>query len=562
MILILCQCTGDRNTTASDSDFTPRTIPVTSGQGNHVMVVSMGGNRSVQAGLDILAEGGNALDAVLATSMTHIVSTIGMAVSFGGTISLVYYDAETGDVYSMNGPFKIPQRETDPLSIPGRNSGRTALVPGFLPGVLAAHQRWGRIAIEKVFEPAIELAEAGFSLPSWMAAAIRSNYYILSRLPETKKIFTKSDGSLYEADELFTQPDLAATLRQVVIRGPDYIYTGQWAQKFVDIVSSDGGNVRMDDMAAYRINWNPAVTATFNGYDIYGIGLPAPGGVGIAEAFNLIKCSDLSNDRRYTETANDLYQMIKIVRVGPLYRNFLNASDVAETKFPGSDFSQQSRLTMETARYTWSKIVSGEWSQVELIASGKRALNSSNAHTSAEIVVDREGNVAAMVHTINTNAWGQTGIFVGGISIPDIGYGARYAIAIKGPGGYHYDDICPGIVMRDGRPVLACGSAGYGLHSDTIQNIYNILAHGDSPAESLARHKVLYAHWWQNSSFIPQLIWERSFSDQMLQQIRDMGQQLHVVSDRGQVWAGIKMDWSGNGNRLLGGTTLGSIGSN
>jgi gamma-glutamyltranspeptidase/glutathione hydrolase len=250
--------------------------------------------------------------------------------------------------------------------------------------------------------------------------------------------------------------------------------------------------------------------------------------------------------------------MIKIVRVGPLYRNFLNAGNIVESLFPGSDFSQQHRLTKESANFTWGKIISGEWSAVELRAAGKIPTTRS-AHTSAEIVVDAEGNVAAIVHTINTGDWGQTGIFVGGISIPDIGFGARYSMVIEEPGGYHYDDICPSIVLRDGQPVLACGSAGYGPHFDTIQNMYNILAHGDSPHQSLSKHKVLYALWGSRLPYIPQLIWRDSFSPDIINQIRDMGQQLQNVDSLGQYWSGIKIGDANSENRLHGATIIGYV---
>jgi len=558
ILVLVSHCKKPQSTNPDDNEFQPRVISVQSSQSNNAMVVSMGGRRAVETGLNILRDGGNALDAVLATSMIHIVQSIGTAVSFAGTMSLVYYDASTGRIHSMNAPFKNPIRESDPLTIPRRNSGRTALVPGFLAGVLAAHDRFGKLDRENVFAPAIELAENGFNLPEWMANLIRENYDILSRLPDTRRIFTKPDGSLYNANDLFTQPELAETLRQVVRQGVDYIYKGQWARNFVDIVENDGGNLRMDDMEFYRVSWNAAVHTSFNGYDIYGIGLPAPGGVGIVEAFNLIECSDLDVSQHYTESAIDLYQMIKIVRVGPLYRNFLNAGSIAESLFPGSDFSQQHRLTKESAHFTWSKIISGEWSEVELRAAGKIPTTRS-AHTAAEIVVDAEGNVAAIVHTINTGDWGQTGIFVGGISIPDIGFGARYSTVIEGPGGYHYDDICPSIVLRDGQPVLACGSAGYGLHSDTIQNMYNILAHGDSPHQSLSKHKVLYAQWWGNLPYIPQLIWRDSFNPDIINQIRDMGQQLQIVDSPGQYWSGIKIGNANSMNRLHGATILGHV---
>jgi len=554
LLLLIPRCAGP----GDEPEFQPRPITVYSHQSSTAMVISMGGDDPAQAGLNVMQGGGNALDAVLASAMTHIVKTIGVAVSFGGTMSLVYYDAASGQVHSLNAPFKIPIRETNPLTIPYRNSGRTALVPGFLGGVIAAHDRLGRMDRSGIFASAIDLAENGFVLPAWQADMIRENYPILSRLPGTSRVFTKPDGSLYEEGDLFTQPDLAETLRHVVRFGFGYIYRGDWASEFVTVVGNDGGYAGMDDMMSYEVSWNDAVHTPFHGHEIYSIGLPAPGGVGLVEAFNIIGCSDLATLQPYTDSAEGLYQMIKVVRVGPLYRNFPNAAMVAEAMFPGLDFSQQARLTMASARHTWSKILSGEWSEVELRASGRIASRRS-PHTSAEIAVDAEGNVAALVHTINTAGWGQTGIFVGGISISDIGGHAQHAMQFEGPGGYHHDDICPGMVLASGRPVLVFGSAGYGLHADSVQNVYNVLAYGDTPAESLSKHKVLHAAWWGDRPTIPQYILSGSFSDRLLDQVRDLGQPLIITNDPGQHWAGIAIDDSAAGSRLHGATTYGGL---
>jgi gamma-glutamyltranspeptidase/glutathione hydrolase len=346
---------------------------------------------------------------------------------------------------------------------------------------------------------------------------------------------------------------LAETLRQVAAQGANYIYRGAWAEKFVGIIQREGGRIRMEDMEGYRASLAPATHTTFNGYDIYSIGLPAPGGVGIVEAFNLIEWSDLDPSRHYIHSADDLFQFIRIVRVGPLYRNFLNASTIAGSRFPGSDFSQAARLTKASAGFTWEKIQTGEWAEVEqaVVATSYRT-----HHTAAEIVVDEQGNVAAVVHTINTGAWGNTGIFVDGVSIPDIAGHAQAAMAIEGPGNYHYDDICPSIVLRDGQPVLASGSAGYGLHSVNIQNMYNILAHDFTASSSMDQPKFLYARWWGS---IPQLILRGSFRESVLRRIRERGQPLEVVDDPGQAWAGISIQHPNSPYRLLGATAHGHI---
>jgi gamma-glutamyltranspeptidase/glutathione hydrolase len=523
---------------------------------NNAMVLSMGGERATAAGMAMLSQGGNAADAVLASSMTHIVHLAGLAVSFGGVISMVYYDAGTGQVHSMNAGFRVPLRETNPLTIPRSASGRTAMVPGFFAGVQAAHDNFGQLPFAEVFQPAIDLTENGFPMPAWLANVVQANWHILSLQPEAVAVFTQEDGTRHRAGEMFRQPLLGETLRRVAAEGADYVYRGDWARKFVDVIQREGGRIQMDDMEGYRANLAAATHTTFNGYDIYSIGLPAPGGVGIVEAFNLIEWSDLDSSRHYIHSADDLFQFIRIIRVGPMYRNFLNTSMVAESYFPGGDFSQEARLTKASARYTWARIQSGEWSDLERVVA---ATGGRSNHTAAELVVDDVGNVAAVVHTINTGAWGSTGIFVDGVSIPDIAGMAQAPMAVEGAGNYHYDDICPSIVLRDGRPVLASGSAGYGLHSVNIQNMYNILAHGFTPSSSMDLPKFLYARWWGS---IPQLILRGSFSTAVISRIRDMGQPLEVVDDPGQAWAGILIQHHNTTARLLGATAHGHIEGN
>jgi gamma-glutamyltranspeptidase len=127
---------------------------------------------------------------------------------------------------------------------------------------------------------------------------------------------------------------------------------------------------------------------------------------------------------------------------------------------------------------------------------------------------------------------------------------------VEGPGGYHYDDICPSIVLKDGLPVLATGSAGYGLHSVNIQNTYNILAHGFSPDTSMEQPKFLYA-WWDGS--IPQRILRNSFSENILAWIRRLGQPLQIVDDPGQAWAGIEIRNNSTEDRLIGASAHGHI---
>jgi gamma-glutamyltranspeptidase / glutathione hydrolase len=117
--------------------------------------------------LESLKRGGSAADAVLTTALSQVALNAGATVSYAGILTAVYYDSSSGKVYSLNASWNTPRNETDPLSIPpqGTAFGRTALVPGFMAGVEALHQRFGRRPFAELFEPSIWLAEQDFPLP-------------------------------------------------------------------------------------------------------------------------------------------------------------------------------------------------------------------------------------------------------------------------------------------------------------------------------------------------------------------------------------------------------------
>jgi gamma-glutamyltranspeptidase/glutathione hydrolase len=119
---------------------------------------------SARVGLEALRQGGSAADAALATSLAQVALEAGAPTSYAGILMMVYYDAASKKVYSLNAGYNTVLEEKDPGTIPGggKPSGRTALVPGFFAGVQAAHDRFGKLPFSSLFDPAIYLAEKGF----------------------------------------------------------------------------------------------------------------------------------------------------------------------------------------------------------------------------------------------------------------------------------------------------------------------------------------------------------------------------------------------------------------
>ena len=223
--------------------------------GNRGAVTGTYNAPAMRAGLEALKQGGTAADAVVTTALAQVALASGSWVSYTGIFTMVYYDAGTNNIYCLNAGYNTVKGEDDPTSIPvanvaarlggdtygGKPSGRTVLVPGFMAGVEAAHRRFGKLPWDSLVGPAIYYAEKGFVISPYFASFIDSRKDVLTRLPATRRVYTKQDGSLYGAGDLFKQTELAATLRRVAEGGAQYMYTGDWAQKLVKAVRSEAG---------------------------------------------------------------------------------------------------------------------------------------------------------------------------------------------------------------------------------------------------------------------------------------------------------------------------------
>ncbi len=480
---------------------------------------------AIRAGLEALKQGGTAADAVVATSLAQITLAGGAWVSYAGIYALVYFDAESGEVHCLNAGFNTVRAETDPSSIPlsegpdARPSGRTAMVPGYMAGVEATHERFGKLPFDELLSPAIYFAEQGFEFTPLNEAQLMLRGEVLSRLPETKAIFTKADGTFYRRGEVFRQPALARTLRAVAEQGAAYMYTCRWAERMVEAVQRDGGKLALEDLKRYEPIWNAPARARVGEFEVCAPGPPAHGGVDLVEALNIMAAAGLPDMGDYRESAEAFFWLNQISDVAVL--SHLEPSTL-KAIFPGDPPTLAERMTPEHADNMWQRMRAGEFLLTKTPDSG------GDRHSDAIVAVDRWGNVASVVHMINTNTWGATGIFVDGVSIPDAAGFQQNAIQTAGPGNRLADPMEPLVVLRSGRPVYALSSIGVGLHQKTLATLVNLLAAGrglkpsvDAPSMHLPRHDATGAK--------TVLISEGDFAHQLLRDAKRMGLALDVL---------------------------------
>jgi len=504
---------------------------------------------SARIGLEALRQGGSAADAALATSLAQIALDAGAVTSYAGILTMVYYDVSSKKVYSLNAGYNTALEEKDPLSIPGsgKPSGRTALVPGFFAGVRATHDRFGKLPFASLFDPAIYLAEKGFIVDPALSFWINTRKDVLTRLPETKRVFTKQDGEFYKAGELFKQPQLAETLRKIAAQGTDYIYQGEWAKKFVAAVQSEGGKMTLADLKAYRPIWSEPLQTNYHGYQVYSLGHPSVGGVNTIEAFNLLEAADLKQYGHYTTSPEALYEFIRICRAG----YFLSGWPLHTIKMylPDLDLAPESRVKKESARILWKKMHEPAWEKMLSVFAPK---GKADNHSAGVVAVDRKGNMAAVLHTINTVLWGTTGIFVDGISIPDSATFQQFQIAGMKPGDRLPDTTNPVIVLKNDKPYLASSCTGSALHQTTMSNLVNVLDFGMDLKKSIDTPNFMGPYFGSllGGGQVPQIymevLAEGEFDENLVKAVVNKGQAIKLLPKNqtggSGYWVAIQID--------------------
>lgn len=450
-----------------------------------------------RAGLEALKQGGSSADAAMTTALTQVALGAGAVVSYFGIMSVVHFDAASGEVSYMNAAWNTVKGEKDPMSIPGQIgghgdalygtdevSGRTALVGGFMKGVEAMNERFGKLPFKRLFEPAIEVAEEGISFNKNLVKYLEPRRKDLARLPETKAVFTKDNGEWYVEGDHFTQPALAKTLRAIAEQGADYIYSGPWAKKLVEKVQADGGYMTVADLEDYEVIWGEPAIGKHNGFEVYGNGLPAYGGVHMIEALHLSNAAEIKKLGHWSKNPESFRRMAELLNNGNI--TFIAAAqpELVEKMLPGVDTSLKGRLDPENAEKIWQLMEAGvplaQWDE------------GGTKHSDTVVAIDQWGNMTAVTHSINAVVWGKTAIFVDGVSIGDPAVSQKAIVAKAGPGNRLPDPTEQGLVLKDGKPVMAFTSMAMGLHLETAQSLINYMDFGMTPKQASDAPSMLY----------------------------------------------------------------------
>ncbi|MGH9528888.1 MAG: gamma-glutamyltransferase [Terriglobales bacterium] len=522
---------------AEQSEMAPWPLQAKIIEGKSGLVAATMSPLALRAGVEALRQGGTASDAAAAVALTQVTTALGSYVSYAGILQLVYYDAKSGKVYSLNAGWNSYLGETDPNSIPvadlgpmpfGRKptegaEGRKTLVPGFMAGIAAMHERFGRLPFDELFQPAVWYAENGVTISPLLATYFKTREKYLSRTAEGRAFMNQAGDGLPKAGDRFVQADLAKTLRGVAKEGAQYMYTGPWGQQFVGAVQREGGKATIEDMKRYQPIWEEPLSTTFLGHTIFAPGKSTDGGYMALEALNLAEELKLEQMGPYQKDPKAFQALSRILR--DVEFDSLTIPQVAEYKRQnGLSSSREERITKPYAKKVAALIQAHAQTQEQ----------APSHHSDAVVVIDRWGNIAALVHTINTVLWGTTGMIVGGIPIPDAaGFQQARLAAIK-PGDPVPHDMAPMIAMTGTKPVLAIASIGSSLIPETVRLVVGTLAnHLDLPAVMAAPPLLLNVEpmkagetFWTRPEPVP----EGAYDPEFLRHLTELGVNIEQMS--------------------------------
>ena len=473
-------------------------------RGNNGIVASSSAIASA-VGVQVLKDGGNAIDAAIATAFAMAV-TWPSAGNIGGGGFLVYHGAD-GETTTFDFREKAPLAATKDLYLDDEgnirdNSNHVGIlavgVPGTVAGLELAHQRLGSLPWADLVAPAIKLAREGMPLSFKLRDDFKRRMPRFALFPSSKKKFTRDDGAFYQAGDLWIQADLADTLERIQKNGSDGFYAGKTAKLIADFMAKNDGIITLEDLQKYAAIEREPIRGTYRGLEIISMPPPSSGGVVLVEMLNILEGFDLAeighNSALYMHILTETMRRAYADRA-----NYLGDPDFNENM-------PVDRLTSkEHAANLRGSIDLTQKSASDPALFAQRYESENTTHFS---VVDHEGNMVSLTYTLEWSYGSHIVVEGAGFLLNnEMGdFNAQPGVTnINGRIGTEANQIrpqqrmlssmTPAIVAKDGVPLFATGSpGGKTIINTTMQTILNVVDHGMTIAQSIEAPRL--HHQW------------------------------------------------------------------
>jgi gamma-glutamyltranspeptidase/glutathione hydrolase len=482
-----------------------------------------------KVGVEIMKQGGNAIDAAIATQLALAVvypqagnlGGGGFAVARltdGKLVSIDYREMAPGKAH--RDMYLDP--DGTPRTDKSQNGHLSSGVPGTVAGLLLSH-KYGKLSFDKLIQPAIDLAEKGFAISKREADNLNNLQKDLKKYNTQMPVFVK-EVAWKEGDTL-VQTDLAKTLKRIKEKGAAGFYEGETAQLIVDEMKRGGGIISLEDLKNYRAKERTPHTFDYKGYKVVSMPMPSSGGLLLHQMMKMIEHRDIGKMGFHSLQAIQLMAEVEKRAFADRgeYMGDMDFYRVPIDMLTNDVYLQERMKNYTPDRATPSKDIGpGGLSRTE---------SEETTHLS---VIDKEGNAVAVTTTLNNSYGSRTVVGGGGFfmndemddfsikpGVPNM-YGAigKNANAIQ-PGKRMLSAMTPTLVLKDNKPYLVAGTpGGTTIPTSVFQTLVNILEFGLSTEDAVNKPK-FHHQWLPDSLYI-----ERSFNPGLKEGLRKMGYEL------------------------------------
>lgn len=507
------------------------------GHGTNGIVASVD-DIATRAGIDAMKRGGNAVDAAVATALTlGVVNGYNSGIG-GGCFILIR--CSNGKFLAIDGREMAPAAATRDMFV--RNGkGDTDLsqigpLASGVPGALAAYdlalRKAGKLHLSEHLLAAAKIAEGGFPLEHGYAKTLNNCAGELRKFDGSRAVFFKKDQTIYQQGELFRQPDLANTYRQIAKHGLKWFYGGSFATTTEGWMKQHGGIMTAHDFAHYRAVLREPIATEYRGYEVVSFPPPSSGGVHLLEMLNILETRDLK--ALQPQTVDSLHLIAETMKLAFADRAFW-LGDPDFVKVPRG-LASKAYAHQLAAKINMDKAV-----HVEHGTPDDATENVFKKHTTHFSTADAEGNWVACTATVNTSFGSKVVIPGTGVVLNNemddfsIQPGVANFFGLIGneansvaPGKRPLSSMTPTIVLKNNQPIMAVGAAGGPtIISQTLLGIVNVLDFGMPLDKALAAPRI--HHQWSPD----ELRVENSLSTIVVDGLEERGHKLKFVSTMG-----------------------------
>src|SRR5258708_322413 len=373
-----------------------------------------------QAGAQVLAKGGSAMDAAIAANAVLGV-TEPMMNGIGGDLFLLYWDSKTGKLYGLNASGFAPRKLTieflakQGITTMPQDGIQSVTVPGVVEGWSQSHKRFGRLPWKDLFAPAIYYAEHGYAVPEVVQAYWVADEPKLSKTEEARRVFLPG-GKAPGLGEKFSNPDVAKALHLIAEQGRDAFYKGEIAKAIVLTSSAFDGTMQLDDLVDYSAEWVEPIVTDYRGWKIYEL---PPNGQGMAALEMLNIMSNFAPDKDGPQGTVELHKKIEAMKLAyaDLYRYNADPrfANIPVKGLLAKEYGAQRAALIDPAKANCNP----------------GAGNPATSDTTYLSVVDKDGNIVSLIQS-NYSGFG-SGVVVQGMGFALQNRGGLFTLDAQHP---------------------------------------------------------------------------------------------------------------------------------